>query len=608
MKEMIHDYCVKNDIDGISVCIHLKGEEVFSYQEGFKNEQKERVDRHTRFTIGSISKLFITVGILQLEEKGLLSLKDPVYSYLPDFKMDDPRYKDITIEMLLNHSSGLPSVSFKKKYTNHFEPSYIQDILKMYQTLPLKSDPGKYSVYCNDGFVLAQYLLETLTKQSFRDYCLEHIALPCKMMDTEFPGAILDEKSYAHAFNEYDHSFNQEFVNGIGSGGVYSTAKDLCLFYDTFYNGKLLSQTSIDKMKELHAKSYLQLESNTNGYGLGFDYVEVPYFKAYGKTALAKGGATFGYMSYGYVILEDQLSVCIVATSKEAGVTLLAKELGAHFLNTEPKTLYLDKVVSQVDAIDGIYGAGNRVYQIQKQENQLKLSVLKGTKFKEVALLQQKADEFVSQDVILGFKQPHFGFVFEQGKCFMYVNYFDGCCEVRSILACRIDFKKDNDFTLNEGWYLKTNEYLDQRTFYTQDLEMIPIIKKQDVLLTPFPLMITDEKTAIPFIELPGSYSREMCELKVIDENHFILGPYRYVNVRELTPLKTMTIENEQTMWFKYQQEKIQTSGKVRLIGIHKEDEQIQVVYDSYYCDKIENYSFEYLGVLGEVGGKLECK
>ena len=69
-----------------------------------------------------------------------------------------------------------------------------------------------------------------------------------------------------------------------------------------------------------------------------------------------------------------------------------------------------------------------------------------------------------------------------------------------------------------------------------------------------------------------------------------------------------MTIENEQTMWFKYQQEKIQTSGKVRLIGIHKEDEQIQVVYDSYYCDKIENHSFEYLGVLGEVGGKLECK
>ncbi len=472
MKEMIHDYCVKNDIDGISVCIHLKGEEVFSYQEGFKNEQKEWVDRHTRFTIGSISKLFITVGILQLEEKGLLSLKDPVYSYLPDFKMDDPRYKDITIEMLLNHSSGLPSVSFKKKYTNHFEPSYIQDILKMYQILPLKSDPGKYSVYCNDGFVLAQYLLETLTKQSFRDYCLEHITLPCKMMDTEFPGAILDEKSYAHAFNAYDHSFNQEFVNGIGSGGVYSTAKDLCLFYDTFYNGKLLSQTSIDKMKELHAKSYLQLESNTNGYGLGFDYVEVPYFKAYGKTALAKGGATFGYMSYGYVILEDQLSVCIVATSKEAGVALLAKELGARFLNTKPKTLYLDKVMSQVDAIDGIYGAGNRVYQIQKQENQLKLSVLKGTKFKEVALLQQKADEFVSQDIILGFKQPHFGFVFEQGKCFMYVNYFDGYCEVRSILACRIDFKKDVDFTLNEGWYLKTNEYLDQRTFYTQDLEI----------------------------------------------------------------------------------------------------------------------------------------
>ena len=69
-----------------------------------------------------------------------------------------------------------------------------------------------------------------------------------------------------------------------------------------------------------------------------------------------------------------------------------------------------------------------------------------------------------------------------------------------------------------------------------------------------------------------------------------------------------MTIENDQTTWFHYHKEKIKISGKVRIIGIHEENEQVQVVYDSYYCDRIEDYQFEYLGVLGEIGGKIECE
>ena len=56
---------------------------------------------------GSVSKIYTTVAVMQLAEAGKLELDTPVVKYLPAFKMADPRYKDITVRMLLNHSSGL---------------------------------------------------------------------------------------------------------------------------------------------------------------------------------------------------------------------------------------------------------------------------------------------------------------------------------------------------------------------------------------------------------------------------------------------------------------------------------------------------------------------
>lgn len=61
----------------------------------------------TMYGIGSVSKIYTTAAVMKLVESGTLSLDTPVTKYLPEFKMADPRYKDITVRMLLNHSSGL---------------------------------------------------------------------------------------------------------------------------------------------------------------------------------------------------------------------------------------------------------------------------------------------------------------------------------------------------------------------------------------------------------------------------------------------------------------------------------------------------------------------
>ncbi len=611
MKAFIEKYCQEKDIQAVSVCIHDHNQPVFSYS--FGNRQRgfsDQINGHTRFTIGSISKLFVTVAVLQLVDQNKIDLDHPVCDYVSNFIMEDCRYRQITVRMLLNHSSGLPSTSFRGKYTNHYYPQYIFDMLEMYRQLPLKSEPGKYSVYCNDGFVLAQYLVETVSQMSFRDYCLTYIVNPIGMKDTEFPGAVLNEDTYAHAPNDYERDFNQEYVNGIGSGGVYSTAEDLCLFLDALNNGRLISQESWEEMSSMQYINPIQtLSLNANGYGLGFDHTALPYFEAMGFKASAKGGATFGYMSYAYFLPKRKLSVAVLSTSKESGVAALAKELGKMYLQKYQEETKL-MIPKQAIQIEGIYGADNRVYQIQYKKEQLSLAYYQMGKLTTPVFLNKIETEYVYPGQLLGFDHPRFGFIDEHDETYMYVTYLDGNVEIRSVIGQKIKRGEGKKMSIPGKYYLKMNEYIDQRTFYTQDLQVIaPIMMETlDVVLFPFPLRIIDERHAVPFIELPGNYSREMCDLISLDQNQLQLGPYRYINSDQIKAMpESFTLMNTDTHWFRYEnQEVIQQPEHVRVIGIKIMENEAKVSYDSLYCDHI--LDIDYIGFMGKVGDVIEWK
>ena len=109
------------------------------------------------YGIGSSSKIYTTVAVMQLAEDGKLSLDAPVTRYLKDFKMADSRYKDITVRMLLNHSSGLMGSTLDSALLfDDSDPSSTDLLLERLASQRLKADPGAYSVYCNDGFTLAE--------------------------------------------------------------------------------------------------------------------------------------------------------------------------------------------------------------------------------------------------------------------------------------------------------------------------------------------------------------------------------------------------------------------------------------------------------------------
>lgn len=151
---------------GVTVAIIERGEFVYSEAMGVADRAQNRaVDRNTRFNIGSVSKMFAAVAILLLVDDGKVELDAPVLRYIPEFTMVDARYRDITVRMLLNHSSGLPGSTFFFE----FEPDASMHVLLL-ETLKhsaLKHDPGAMSMYCNDGFTLAEIVVERFAGRKY---------------------------------------------------------------------------------------------------------------------------------------------------------------------------------------------------------------------------------------------------------------------------------------------------------------------------------------------------------------------------------------------------------------------------------------------------------
>ena len=107
----------------------------------------------TLIGIGSVSKMFVTTAAMQLAEQGKLDIDAPVTDYLPEFSMADSRYKNITVRMLMNHTSGIMGTTagdfmlFDDRDSQHHNT-----MLEELQNQRLKADPGDFGAYCNDGF------------------------------------------------------------------------------------------------------------------------------------------------------------------------------------------------------------------------------------------------------------------------------------------------------------------------------------------------------------------------------------------------------------------------------------------------------------------------
>lgn len=178
----------------------------------------------TKFRIGSLTKQFTALLILQLKQEGKLELQQPITRYLPWYPKETG--EKITIHHLLTHSSGLVNYTENAEAINDIiTHSYSpEEIARKYCVSSLTFEPGSTFGYCNTGYYLLGLVIETLTGKSFAEALREKILLPAGMNDTgmDRPEAILPQRAegYGYSFEGYTHA---PYIDPF-SVNIFSTA------------------------------------------------------------------------------------------------------------------------------------------------------------------------------------------------------------------------------------------------------------------------------------------------------------------------------------------------------------------------------------------------
>lgn len=280
------------------------------------------------YGIGSTSKMFATAAAMVLRDQGALDLDQRVTTYIPGFTMADPQYADITVRMLLNHSSGLNGSTFANTFLfNDADPVAHDTLLAKLAVQRLRTAPGEMSEYCNDGFSLIELLVERISGLSYTEFITQTFLQPLGMDDTRTPRWDFDKDArLARVYIPgFDCAVPHDTVNGLATGGLYSTAEDLCSFAQVLMGAKpeILSEESVHMMQQEEYRKGLWIDEqgdNLFAYGLGWDSVHSYPFGTYGIQALTKGGDTSLYHSSLLVIPEHQIAMAVASSGGASAI------------------------------------------------------------------------------------------------------------------------------------------------------------------------------------------------------------------------------------------------------------------------------------------------
>ncbi len=269
-------------------------------------------DTTTQFNAGSISKVFTAVAMLRLRDLGRVDLDRPVVDYLPQFRMNDARYSQITIRTLLDHTSGIPGTNYYRLFSSKQNPAYVTETLALLQDSAMKSNPGDINVYCNDCFTVAQAVIEQVSGMSFADFVQREIFMKAGMHNSSY--AFMEgNRNIAAAYAPHPPyaMLPSEIANARGTGGLTTTAVDLSLFARALMEGRLLKPGSMRQLQKKHDGRLGSGYSLTEA-GLGWDSVAEPDFAARGLTVLGKDGITTVFRSQMYVAPRQNIAVSTI--------------------------------------------------------------------------------------------------------------------------------------------------------------------------------------------------------------------------------------------------------------------------------------------------------
>ena len=170
-----------HNVPGAALALIKNGSIVLEKGYGFRDLAAHApITSATLFNLGSISKSFTALGVAQLVDQHQVDLDAPVTRYIPDVRLSDPQATQaVTLRQLLSHTSGLPA---DEQWPQQV-PATRDGIVSEFANMPITAQPGTRFQYCSRCIVLAAYVLERITGQSWEAYTRTHIFAPLGIDD-----------------------------------------------------------------------------------------------------------------------------------------------------------------------------------------------------------------------------------------------------------------------------------------------------------------------------------------------------------------------------------------------------------------------------------------
>jgi len=387
IEELVRDEIEKGPIPGVSVAVEHHGELLMAEGFGYADlEHDVPVNPETVFRVGSTTKQFTALAILQLVEQGKIALGDEITKFLPDYPTQGHK---VTIHHLLTHTSGIASYTgLGEKFwdVSRLDLTH-EELLEIFADEPFDFAPGEKWSYNNSGFYLLGMIVEVASGEEYADYLENHIFEPLGMTDSMYcdPIAIVPHRARGYSVKDGDvvNADPLSLTSPGAAGAMCSTPLDFLRWQRALDTNRLISEESREIML---TEAKLNDGSGTNyAYGLSLSELD-------GHLNVAHGGGINGFLVAFDTFPDDELVVVVFSNTDGAKSGRIADNIARTVLGIPiPEFEDLPLPEGWQEVFTGTFAVMGQEFRLYADGDKLMLEAPSGS----TRLMHQGMGEFV---------------------------------------------------------------------------------------------------------------------------------------------------------------------------------------------------------------------
>ena len=319
--EFLNAHAKINNFSG-AVLIAREGKPLLAKGYGYANVEWQIPNTTTtKFRVGSITKQFTSMLVMQLREQGKIKLEDSMCLYVapcPD------AWKPVTIHHLLTHTSGIPSYTGIPAWREvNMVPKTTDQIIAFFRDLPLQWTPGERYAYNNSGYFLLGVVIEKITGRKYEQALQEMILTPLGLSDTgyDWTKTVIPRRAagYTGVGAALANTAPLDMQHPYAAGSLYSTVEDLLKWDQALYTTKLLPEASKQKM-------WTPVLSN---YAYGWNVADPAANLFGGHRRIAHGGGINGFSAMIVRLPDTRMTVIVLCNNDSGSASTVARDIMA---------------------------------------------------------------------------------------------------------------------------------------------------------------------------------------------------------------------------------------------------------------------------------------